>query len=78
MPVLSGYEMAVKLKENPETCAIPVLMLTGRGHLLSDEQLARTNIRYLLSKPFSAKSLLAKIDDLIGPPGAGPSETNNT
>jgi DNA-binding response OmpR family regulator len=70
MPLLSGYEMAVKLKENAVTSGVPVLMLTARGHLLSDEQLALTNIRHLLSKPFSAKSLIAKIEDLIGPPGA--------
>jgi CheY-like chemotaxis protein len=69
MPVLSGYEMAVKLKQNAATSGIPVLMLTARGHLLSDEQLALTNIRHLLAKPFSAKSLIAKIEDLIGPPG---------
>jgi len=68
MPMLSGYEMAVKLRLNAETHAIPVLMLTGRGHLLSAEQLAITNIRQMLEKPFSAKSLLAKITDVIGPP----------
>src|SRR3954468_7671366 len=71
MPVLSGYDMAVKLKATSETSAIPVLMLTGRGHLLSAEQLALTNIRHLLAKPFSAKSLLASINDVIGPPTAG-------
>jgi CheY-like chemotaxis protein len=70
MPVLSGYEMAMKLKQNADTAAIPVLMLTGRGHLLSAEQLAMTNIRHLLEKPFSAKSLLAKITEVIGPPTA--------
>jgi len=70
MPVVSGFELAVKLKQNPQTCATPVLMLTGRGHLLSSEQLATTNIRHLLAKPFSAKALLAKIDELIGPPTA--------
>jgi two-component system phosphate regulon response regulator PhoB len=72
MPVLSGYELAVKLKENPATAQIPLLMLTGRGHLLSREQLAMTNIRQLLAKPFSAKALLAKIDELIGPAIAAP------
>ena len=49
------------------------LMLTGRGHLLSPEQLALTNIRQLLEKPFSAKSLLAKIGEVIGPPVVQPS-----
>ena len=43
-------------------------MLTARGHLLSEAELAQTNIRALLAKPFSSKALLAKIEELIGPP----------
>jgi CheY-like chemotaxis protein len=68
MPVLSGFEMALLLKRCEQTTMIPVLMLTARGHLLSEPELAQTNIRALLSKPFSAKALLGKIEELIGPP----------
>ena len=68
MPVLSGFEMALLLKRSEQTSAIPMLMLTARGHLLSEAELAQTNIRALLAKPFSSKALLAKIEELIGPP----------
>lgn len=68
MPVLSGFEMALLLKRSEQTSSIPMLMLTARGHLLSEAELAQTNIRALLAKPFSAKALLAKIEELIGPP----------
>jgi len=71
MPVLSGYEMALLMKRSPQTSETPVLMLTARGHLLSEDELARTNIRGLLPKPFSAKALLANIEKLIGPPAPG-------
>ena len=70
MPVLSGFEMAMKLKQSPPTMTTPVMMLTARGHLLSKEQLAQTNIRCLLDKPFSAKVLVAKVQELIGPPSS--------
>jgi CheY-like chemotaxis protein len=68
MPVLSGFEMALLLKRSEPTSTIPVLMLTARGHLLSQAEMGQTNIRGLLCKPFSSKALLAKIEELIGPP----------
>ena len=64
MPILSGYDMSVKLKADPRTANLPVFMLTARGHRLSAEQLALTNIRQVLSKPFSAIELLAKVQEV--------------
>jgi CheY-like chemotaxis protein len=68
MPVLSGYELAIKLNGDLRTNEIPVVMLTARGHLLAPGELAKTNIRALQAKPFSARELLSKIEELIGPP----------
>ena len=68
MPGLNGLEMAVRLKEEPKTHQIPLLMLTARGHKLSPSQLARTNIKGLLPKPFSAREVIAKAAELIGAP----------
>lgn len=72
MPLLSGYEMCVKLKQDPRTATIPVVMLTARGHHLTPEQLALTNIRALIAKPFSAREVLARVDELMEPPAAAP------
>lgn len=65
MPVLTGYEMAVKLRENFETTNIPLIMLTGRGHRLSPTDLAKTNIQHLVPKPFSARDLLERAAEFI-------------
>ena len=65
MPVLSGFEMSVRLKQDPRTAHLPVLMLTARGHHLSPEQLARTNIRVLCDKPFSAREIVAKVQEIL-------------
>ena len=54
MPVLSGYEMSVKLRANRETANIPILMLAARGHTLSDEKLAKTNIKQLIARKCNA------------------------
>lgn len=66
MPVVSGYEMSVRLRENEATTNIPVLMLTARGHRLSPSELAKTNIQYLLAKPFSARDLINKVEETLG------------
>jgi CheY-like chemotaxis protein len=64
MPVLSGFELGKLLKSNPTTANIPVIMLTARGHVLTPAQLAQTSIQFLLDKPFSARKLVAKVEEL--------------
>ncbi len=63
MPVMSGFELAVTLKERGVD--VPVLMVTARGHMLSEDDLARTNIKALLSKPFGPRLLVDRINDVL-------------
>jgi CheY-like chemotaxis protein len=65
MPHLSGYEMAVRLRQHPPTAHVPLLMLTARGHRLSPQELAQTNIRHLAAKPFSARDLVLKATQIL-------------
>ena len=65
MPVLNGYDMCVKLAGEPQTKNIAVIMLTARGHKLSDEELAKTNIKRLMSKPFSARELITTAEHML-------------
>lgn len=69
MPVLSGYEMCIKLHESEVTADTPVVMVTARGHKLSPKELAETNIRQILCKPFSARELLIAIGELLNEAG---------
>lgn len=72
MPILSGYDMAVKLKDDSRTAQIPVLMLTARGHKLTQEHLVPTNIKGLISKPFATRELVARSLELVSAdPGGG-------
>jgi DNA-binding response OmpR family regulator len=68
MPTLDGLQACMKLKEDPKTATIPVLMLTARGHRISEAELARTNIVAVLPKPFSGRQLLAKVEEVLGRP----------
>lgn len=66
MPVMDGFALAVALRDDPCTADVPVMLLTARGHLLSPDELARTNVRSVLAKPFSVKELIAAVDALRG------------
>lgn len=65
MPGLSGMEMAIRLRGNPGTREIPVVMITARGHRVEKEELARTNIKHLIAKPFSSQDLLSKVSEIL-------------
>lgn len=65
MPVMDGLTACKRLKQNPATAGIPVLMLTARGHRMSREELAQTNVRLLLPKPFSVREVMARIDEML-------------
>ncbi|MCC6425456.1 MAG: response regulator [Phycisphaerales bacterium] len=71
MPVMSGLALCMTLKTNPRTASLPVLMLTARGHAISPQELAMTNIRHLLPKPFSAKQIVERVRAILEvPPSA--------
>jgi len=61
MPQMDGFEVLEKLREQPETMDIPVVMLTG----LSDREKIREAIekgtQYYVVKPFEIHDLLSKI-----------------
>ena len=65
MPLMSGLEMCAKLKAEPATAAVPVVLLTARGHRVNAEELALTNIRLVTPKPFSARDLVAKVTEML-------------
>lgn len=66
MPMLSGLELATKLRDNPLTATVPVIMLTARGYALTQDQLAMTNIKHLMPKPFGVKQLLDLVHQTLG------------
>lgn len=67
MPVMDGFEMAVRLRANASTEQIPVIMLTARGHKIPPSDLAKTNVKIMMAKPFSALELAENVSDLLGP-----------
>lgn len=66
MPYLSGFEVAMRLKADERTSGVPILLLTARGYVLDPAELALTNIRQVMAKPFSALSLLDAVQRTLG------------
>ena len=66
MPYMSGIELAKKLRRNPATASTPVLMLTARGYALDQSELGQTNIKGVMSKPFSPREVLERSRAALG------------
>src|SRR3972149_12333059 len=53
MPRLDGHSLNLKLKENPEMAGIPVIVMTGRGHLKELLNISgQLSVKAYLEKPF--------------------------
>lgn len=75
MPYLSGIELAQQLAVHERTSTIPLIMLTARGYVLGTSEVENTNIRHLMSKPFSARELLQLVLGLINSQDAAQRES---
>jgi signal transduction histidine kinase/DNA-binding response OmpR family regulator len=65
LPVMDGLELCRKIKENKETCHIPVLLLTAKD---SQEQIAEgyaVGADSYVTKPFNIELLLSQTSRLI-------------
>lgn len=65
MPVLSGIELIEKLRQNPATANIPVVMLTARNFSIEDDQKQALRISACLSKPFSPREVLQTVGEVL-------------
>ncbi len=64
MPLMHGLDLAIKLRATPITSSIPIVMLTARGHRIDVNDLLPTNVRAILGKPFSAREVLSKLEEV--------------
>lgn len=65
MPEMTGLELVKRLRTDPRTEQVPVIMLTGRGQTVEEgEEMPRINV--LMSKPFSPREILHQVETLLG------------
>jgi len=65
MPHMSGLDVLAELRQIPHRRDTLVIMLTAKGHETDREQAATLGATDFLTKPFSPKKLLARIDEIF-------------
>lgn len=67
MPEMDGFEVCQRIKQNPQTAALPVVLLTAMDEYELQQKGAQVNADGFMSKPFKMDTLQAYINELIPP-----------
>jgi two-component system cell cycle response regulator len=65
MPELNGYQVTERLKADPATSGIPIILVTGLGSVEDKVQGLESGADDFLTKPFNLQELLARVHSLI-------------
>lgn len=65
MPKLSGFEVCRKLKDNPKTSAVMVLMVTALNELGDIQRAVDAGTDDFLSKPVNKVELLKRVQNML-------------
>ncbi len=66
MPRLDGYETCKRLKSDPGTKDIPVLLLTARGREEDRKRGMEAGANDYMTKPFSPNKLIGRVSEMLG------------
>jgi CheY-like chemotaxis protein len=76
MPNVNGYQLCERMKQDPQTSEIPVILLAGAFEPLDEELAAKVGADASIIKPFESQELISKINAaLMMALGAGEGET---
>lgn len=65
MPFVSGLDVLAEMRRMPHRRRVPVIMLTAKGQDADRTRAFELGATDFLTKPFSPKKLLARIDELF-------------
>ena len=66
MPRMNGLQLAERVKNDPRTSRLPVIMLSAKGFELSNDDLRdRFGILALIAKPFSPRDLFERVEAIL-------------
>jgi CheY-like chemotaxis protein len=66
MPVMTGYDVLAKLKSDPATAEIPVVMLSAKSQQTEVQAGLSGGACEYICKPFTPKDLVQRVAELIG------------
>ncbi len=73
MPTIDGLEVLTRLKGDPDTASIPVILLTAKVEYEDVLEGYKMGADFYITKPFTKGQLLAGINLLLGMSGTQPS-----
>ncbi len=65
MPKMNGYDVCKRLKENPGTKDIPILIITASGTKDLEQKCLALGANAVIMKPYDSADLLVKIKELL-------------
>ncbi len=65
MPKMTGLEVLAKVKKDPQTKDMPIIMLTAKGQQVDKDKGIRLGAQDYIIKPFSPSHLLRKIEEIM-------------
>ncbi len=66
MPVMTGFEAAKIISENPKTAHIPIVMLSAKSQQREIAEGLDSGAREYICKPFTPKDLVQKVSEILG------------
>jgi CheY-like chemotaxis protein len=69
MPQLDGFEMADRLKADPELRTIPIVFMTASVQRAQVDEALRRGGAGVLSKPFTMSELRERVEEFMRQPG---------
>lgn len=65
MPGITGYDVVRRLREQPQTRDLPILILTARGQMIDRQAALQAGANDHMAKPVAPQALLDKVDELL-------------
>ena len=65
LPGITGFEAAMRLRQSPDTAAIPLIAATGYSHVKQLEQARDCGFDSIVVKPCEPAALVAEIERLL-------------
>jgi len=66
MPVMDGYTALNKLKEQPESADIPVIIFSIKEKMKMEGLFMGDNVACYIEKPFETEELIGKVKAILG------------
>lgn len=66
LPLVSGFEVCQKVRENPALAGMRIVMLTAKGRDVEMSKGLALGANAYVTKPFSTQDLLAQVRALLG------------